>query len=65
VQREPRAFARHLASELKDVIARDDDPGRYGPGGLQKLAEQVPQPYEPWAASFFAELEHIAAERAT
>jgi hypothetical protein len=64
VRREPRAFARHLTSALADLIARDDDPGRYGPWGFEQLAKQIPQPHEPWAQAFFAELERIAAERA-
>jgi len=64
VHREPRAFARHVAADLAEAIRMRDDPGRYGTGGLDKLAKQIPQPHEPWAAAFFAELERMAAERA-
>jgi hypothetical protein len=35
---------------------------RYGVGGLDKLARDVPQPHEPWATAFFDELERIFAE---
>ena len=64
VHREPRAFARHVAADLAETIQMKDDPGRYGIGGLDNLARQIPQPHEPWAAAFFGELERIAAERA-
>ena len=60
--REPRAFARHIAAHLAEAIRMKDDPGRYGTGGLDKLAKNVPQPYEPWLAAFFDELERIFAE---
>ena len=62
VGREPRAFARHLAGTLSEAIRMKDDPGRYGTGGLDQLAKQIPQPHEPWAAAFFDELEGIFAE---
>ena len=61
--REPRAFARHPASALADIIRWKDDPGRYGTAGLDQLAAHIPQPHEPWAQAFFEELERIAAER--
>ena len=64
VHREPRAFARHLASALSEIFRQVDDPGQYGSGGLDQLARQIPQPHEPWAQAFFGELERIAAERA-
>jgi hypothetical protein len=63
VQREPRALARHLVSELADLIKWKDDPGRYVTSGLDQLAAQIPQPHEPWAQAFFEELERIAVER--
>jgi hypothetical protein len=62
VQREPRAFARHVAADLAEAIRLKDDPGRYGTGGLDKLAREIPLPHEPWAAAFFEELERIFAE---
>lgn len=62
VGREPRAFARHIAAHLAEAIRMKDDPGRYGAGGLDKLAKEIPQPHEPWAASFFGELERIFGE---
>ena len=40
-----------------------DDHGRYGTGGLDKLAKEIPRPHEPWGAAFFDELELIFAER--
>ena len=64
IHNEPRAFARHVAADLAEAIRMKDDPGRYGTGGLDKLARDIPQPHEPWEAAFFAELERIAAERA-
>ena len=64
VKREPRAFARHIAGHLADAIRMKDDPGRYGTGGLDKLAKDVPQPHEPWLAAFFDELERLFAEPA-
>ena len=57
VRRDPRLLARHLASELAEIILWVDDPGRSGAAGLAKLAREVPQPYEPWARVFFEELE--------
>jgi hypothetical protein len=63
VRREPRAFARHLVAELADLIEFRDDPGRYVTAGLDQLAEQIPQPHQPWAQAFFAELERIAVDR--
>jgi hypothetical protein len=60
VQREPRALARHVAADLAEAIRMKDDPGRYGIGGLDKLAKEIPQPHEPWAVEFFDELERIA-----
>ena len=39
-----------------------DDPGRYGTGGFDKLAKEIPQPHEPWAEAFFDELERIFGE---
>ena len=65
IHREPRAFARHIAVQLHETIRMKDDPGRYGVGGLDKLAMQIPQPHEPWAATFFNELERIFAEQAS
>ena len=62
VGREPRAFARHIAAYVADVIRMKDDPGRYGTGGLDKLAKNIPQPHEPWAAAFFDELERLFAD---
>ena len=62
VGREPRAFARHVAADLAEAIRMKDDPGRYGTGGLDKLAGEIPQPHEPWAAAFFDELQRIFAE---
>jgi hypothetical protein len=62
VSREPRAFARHLAAQLAEMIRMKDDPGRYGTGGLDQLARDIPQPHEPWAAVFFGELERIFPE---
>jgi hypothetical protein len=59
IQREPREFARHIAVELAETIQRKVDPGRYGTGGLDRLAKQIPHPHEPWAAAFFEELERI------
>jgi hypothetical protein len=38
------------------------DLGRYGTGGLDKLAREIPLPDEPWAAAFFDELERIFPE---
>jgi len=64
VHREPRAFARHVAADLAETIRMKDDPGRYGIGGLDKLARQIPQPHEPWAAAFFGELARVFAEPA-
>ena len=60
VQREPRALARHVAADLAEAIRMKDDPGRYGIGGLDKLAKEIPQPHEPWAVEFFDELERMA-----
>jgi len=62
IDREPRAFARHIAAELAETIRMKDDPGRYGIASLDKLAKQISQPHEPWAAAFFDELERIFAE---
>jgi hypothetical protein len=62
IHREPRAFARHIAADLAQTIRMKDDPGRYGIASLDKLANQIPQPHEPWAAAFFDELERIFAE---
>jgi hypothetical protein len=62
VAREPRTFARHLASVLTDIITWKDDPGRYGTAGLDQLAAQIPKPHEAWAQTFFGELERIAVE---
>jgi hypothetical protein len=64
IDREPRAFARHIAAELAETIRMKDDPGRYGIASLDKLAKQIPHPHEPWAAGFFEELERIFAEPA-
>ena len=64
IHREPRAFARHIAADLAETIRMKDDPGRYGVGGMDQLARQIPQPHEPWAAAFFDELERIFAEPA-
>lgn len=63
IHREPRAFAQHIAAHLGETIRMKNDPGRYGVGGLDKLARQIPQPHEPWAATFFNELERIFAEQ--
>ena len=57
VRRDPRVLARHLASELAEIIRWKDDPGRYGTGGLDRLALEIPQPHEPWTKAFFDELE--------
>jgi hypothetical protein len=65
VHREPRAFARHIAADLAETIRMKDDPGRYGIASLDKLAKQIPQPHESWAAAFFDELERIFAEPAS
>jgi hypothetical protein len=62
VGREPRAFARHIAGHLDDTIRMKDDPGRYGTGGLDKLAKDIPQPHEPWAAAFFDELQRLSSD---
>ena len=59
MHREPRAFARHLAVVLADIMKEHDDPGRYGAAGLDQLAAQIPQPHEPWAQAFFDELERM------
>jgi hypothetical protein len=63
VRRDPRMLARHLASELADIIQWVDDPGRYGSAGLEKLAREIPQPHEPWAREFFDELSRVFPER--
>jgi hypothetical protein len=63
VRRDPRVFARHLVSELADIIRWVDDPGRYGSAGLEKLAKEIPQPHEPWAQAFFDELSRAFPER--
>jgi len=62
VQRDPRALARHLASELAEIIRWKHDPGRYGTGGLDRLAREIPQPHESWARVFFEELERAFTE---
>ena len=62
VGREPPALARRIAGHLADAIRMKDDPGRDGTGGLDKLANNIPQPHEPWLAAFFDELERIFAE---
>jgi hypothetical protein len=61
VVRDPRAIARHIAGHLAEAIRTKVDPGRYGTGGLDKLAKDIPEPHEPWAAAFFDELERIFA----
>ena len=62
VHREPRAFARHVAADLAEVIRMKNDPGRYGTGGLDQLAEQLPQPHEPWVAAFLDELRRLVGD---
>ncbi|MDF1502968.1 hypothetical protein [Roseisolibacter sp. H3M3-2] len=61
VARDPVATARHVAADLAGLRGRDA-PGRYGVPGLEKLARQIPQPHEPWAAAFFGELERLAGD---
>jgi hypothetical protein len=61
VVRDPRAIARHIAGHLAEAIRTKVDPGRYGTGGLDKLAKDIPERHEPWAAAFFDELERIFA----
>jgi hypothetical protein len=63
VQRNPRALAQHLVTELADIIRWVADPSRYGAAGLEKLAREIPQPHEPWARAFFDELEKAFNQR--
>lgn len=63
VGRNPRALAQHLATELADIIRWVDDPSRYGAGGLDRLAREIPQPHESWAHAFFDELERTFNQR--
>ena len=54
---EPRAFARHIAAELKETIRLQDDPAYYGTGGFERLAREVPQPHDAWLTAFLDDLQ--------
>jgi hypothetical protein len=73
IHREPRAFARHIAAghtimgrhqnqTTKEVKLKLSGCGQLVLEALGVSA--IPQPHEPWAATFFEELERIFAEPA-
>jgi cytochrome oxidase Cu insertion factor (SCO1/SenC/PrrC family) len=56
----PEDFARRVGAQIDEMIDWPDDwDARYGMNGMDKLAEDLPKPHDPWLAAFFTELEPI------
>ncbi|SDP06223.1 hypothetical protein SAMN04489867_1313 [Pedococcus dokdonensis] len=53
-QRDPVALAQRVVELNRDALATRRYAVQRRPGGLEQLAADIPQPHEPWAATFFA-----------